>query len=546
MGDSKLSSKQHQLPEPVAGVSLRPNDPLAKRIASAGVETRNVLVKVTVSKRTGRKRKRGSDEPYTEPDQPEKQDNSIRPQSLLRRLRDNEGNYTIKPVGMLRDTHRFRNLPDFLLRNTDLPIMREIRDHAMSSDYNKLKDFRVDLTPGSRGITAFPGPPYFTSFDVPYKYEYQQAASVVYMQDESGNMISKNTSAPPRRIIWGLPPDVEEIPQRAPKDIPVRSVNGDVLPRAIRALRKILEDRPLVTKRVALNAMPPCSETIFKEATQYVGYSFKAGPWRDSLIKYGVDPRKDPKYRFYQTLMFQVDKEAFKPGNLALREEGDTPSKQSSQSSSWARTLRHTQADPTTHIFDGKNITANGKTWQICDLTDPIIKKVFSTDNIRSECDMFHWGWFHNGTIAKARAIMKDKMRFLFAGKTPPEADYVPVAERVPNEITKENFSTEAYLSRDEYGVRASALALDVRNIVKEPYGARWKRRLGGKGEQDDDTQLVGDDEANLREIDVADEDEDDSAGDFDDMEQQVDEQASDEDAQAEGGAEDGEELEDQ
>jgi general transcription factor 3C polypeptide 5 (transcription factor C subunit 1) len=46
------------------GVSLRPDDALAKPVMSNTVKTNNLLLKVTVPKRTGRKRKRGSDGPF--------------------------------------------------------------------------------------------------------------------------------------------------------------------------------------------------------------------------------------------------------------------------------------------------------------------------------------------------------------------------------------------------------------------------------------------------------------------------------------------------
>jgi len=72
IGDSlkRLQGQQKIVPEPMVGVSLRPNDPLAKRMPSTAVETRNVLIKVTMPKRTGRKRKRGSDDPFEFPDPP--------------------------------------------------------------------------------------------------------------------------------------------------------------------------------------------------------------------------------------------------------------------------------------------------------------------------------------------------------------------------------------------------------------------------------------------------------------------------------------------
>jgi len=45
---------------------IRPDDPLCPPLLSHNSQTRNVLLKITVPRRTGRKRKRGSDGPYLE------------------------------------------------------------------------------------------------------------------------------------------------------------------------------------------------------------------------------------------------------------------------------------------------------------------------------------------------------------------------------------------------------------------------------------------------------------------------------------------------
>ncbi|KJX96300.1 hypothetical protein TI39_contig677g00006 [Zymoseptoria brevis] len=531
VGDSRLSSRQNALPEPVVGVSLRPNDPLAKKIASTGIETRNILLKVTVPKRTGRKRKRGSDEPFNEPAQPVRECSNPKAAQIVRRLRDNADRYSVEAVGMVRETHRFRTLPDFQLRNADLPIMREIRDHLMVSDYDRLKSFHVDLGSNPSMATAFPGPPAFTSMDMPYKYDYEQAAGVVFEKDETGNLTSKNLSAPPRRLIWALAPDCgdDEIPQKPPMEIPRRSPGGDVLPRAIDELQKLMDERPLITKRVAINALPTISESIFKEATQYVGYSFRAGPWRDSLIRYGVDPRKDPKYRFYQTMMFQVDREAFKhaPESLKTPDGALAPE----HKSLWARTLRHSKADPSTHIFDGKNITANGKTWQVCDVTDPVVHALFHTEEIRTECDVYQWGWYWNGTMSKARTIMKDKMRYLFAGQEPPEEDYKAVAT-IPNKILRGD-RTETYLNAKQLGPHAASMSQEIRYAAKNGDNARAlimsaKARKSGvtaNGTQEDgaDADMIAGEDDGMNDVAMDSDGVDDGTGDFADMENQAD-----------------------
>lgn len=110
----------HQLLNPPGqtlsvGLSLRPNDPIAQKIVSREVPVQNVLVRVSMPKRTGRRRKRGSDEAFAFPDdhnhEPQAQQFAPRPLTapqLLARVRDNVGKYTVQPVGHIKETHRFR------------------------------------------------------------------------------------------------------------------------------------------------------------------------------------------------------------------------------------------------------------------------------------------------------------------------------------------------------------------------------------------------------------------------------------------------------
>ncbi len=43
-----------------------------------------------------------------------------------------------------------------------------------------------------------------------------------------------------------------------------------------------------------------------------MSYSFRNGPYRFVRIKFGVDPRVDPKYRFFQTLDVRFRRDHFK------------------------------------------------------------------------------------------------------------------------------------------------------------------------------------------------------------------------------------------
>lgn len=84
-------------------------------ILSKNVSTNNILLQVTVPKRTGRKRKRGSLGPYQdavdkEPKVPDGTITTARDtQYLLDSSGGNVGRYNIRPVGLIEQTHRFRS-----------------------------------------------------------------------------------------------------------------------------------------------------------------------------------------------------------------------------------------------------------------------------------------------------------------------------------------------------------------------------------------------------------------------------------------------------
>lgn len=94
---------------------------------SHNTKTHNVVLKMTVPKRTGRKRKRGTDEPWqgdvqvTDADSPSSapsegvcSDSRLDDPGLLRRkLADNVGGYQVQAVGTIKQTHRYRGLADF-------------------------------------------------------------------------------------------------------------------------------------------------------------------------------------------------------------------------------------------------------------------------------------------------------------------------------------------------------------------------------------------------------------------------------------------------
>lgn len=178
-------------------------------------------------------------------------------------------------------------------------------------------------------------------------------------------------------------------------------------------IRALLLQRPIVTRQLLYNRLGWDKRTKLRQAAVYCGFFFESGPWREALIRWGVDPRKDPKYRIYQTVSFLS---YIKSGTSTHRTVFDQ------------HVMKLAKMPPeeleSEHIFDGVHVSQTGNLFQFCDITDPLISKILATKDIRTTCAPTFQGWYHVGTWAKATVILKDKMNTIIAGGKPDDAIY--------------------------------------------------------------------------------------------------------------------------
>ena len=460
-------SAQEDFTEPVAGVSLRPNDPFAKKLSSTGVETQNVLIKVTVPKRTGRKRKRGSDDPFTETPSTEKHNDCPTAPELLQRLRDNAEQYSMQAVGVIRDTHRFRDLPDFQVQANEVPLMRVLRDHAMQPDYDGLKAFRIDAKTSSNANSACLCPPSFVA--TRHSYHHENTKPKTSQSKGVGRAPVPST----RRL--GLSIGTDKIPQGPPDHLAEPSVER--IPNAIAALKDMLEERPIISKRAFHSMRPGHSDTSLKQAVPYVGYYINTGPWRYTMAKYGVDPREDPKFRIYQTITLSHK------GIKAVRK---LPSQQSDTTKM--------------HVFDGKEINGPGNMWQLCDVTHPTLQQLVQTENIRKECELQQWGWYLNGTMSKIRWIMRCMMFGPLKSDTQIEEEDYRILAALPDSITEHTDCDLALRDHPHLQLMGKTIASD----------ARYRKSETAEGDEEEEAeQGEAEPGTNGEHMAVGDEDED-------------------------------------
>lgn len=290
----------------------------------------------------------------------------------------------------------------------------------LTSAVESIRKFKFNPSRGWKKNEEFVPPPILTNHVLPFNWGYHQNPNIVQTVNQStGESALINRSRSRKFQIEYLSHDVEEIPQTRPLEIP----REPDLEKLIEELNEALEERPLWTRRALANRLGNSPRLyLFKTALQYVGYQFKGGPFRDVVIKFGIDPRKDPKYRIYQTIFFKL-----------YEEEEKGPFRKWHEVRSTTISKRTKLKDLTTHLFDGKSLTLDGKVWQFCDVTDPFLVQLINNAPVCHEFNSKGDGYFYNGSWAKIRAVMKMKLMAIRIGKTIKDEDFESVLSKVPD-----------------------------------------------------------------------------------------------------------------
>ncbi|KAK0720034.1 RNA polymerase III transcription factor IIIC subunit-domain-containing protein [Lasiosphaeris hirsuta] len=436
---------------------LRPDNPTVRPLTSHNALTHNVVLKIIVPKRTGRKRKRGSIDPFEgEVDPPPGVSEDVcsrerldAPKVLRRKLCDNVDKYRIEPVGVISNTHRYRGLADFQYALGNSSFMTRFVEKVLPGDVMKLKDFA--LQPGieaGSNIDLMP-PPNFTPMTLPFQYNYSQnpytkevspgafsPSGSMSEEDEYGRVVNVTSRIPAAGYF--IAHDEYPVPSGPSREPDMSDPQVALI---ITEMRLAMEERPIWTRRSMWNrlgskfASLPKSGSLVRHCLQYAGYQFKGGPWRDALVRYGLDPRADPKYRIYQTLIFKLHKTRIGTVGRSWQAVRRNEVRVTNFGKYW-REIGDDNGPIDTHVFDGEAFSTDGKVWQVCDITDPLLAKLFADAEVRTECDNEISGYYHRVLWSVAKAIMKCKMLAIRFGRTLTDDDFSATLDAVkgPND----------------------------------------------------------------------------------------------------------------
>ena len=389
-------------------LSLRfhPNDPTSRNIVSLPDTTDNVLLRVTVPKRIG-KRKRGSTGTFTplQAPSPVMRDSKY----LLRSMNDNKETTKVEAVGSVQKTHVWRSMPDFDHATRDSKFLSEIQSKVIPRDYSLLQQWNLPKTYGLQD-TEVPPPSAFSTQPLPLPYMYSQPNSRQEVDDAPQEAETPKRDRRERNFTL-LCSSNGPFPTSPPISAPNMESQYPAVRKFVPVLRDLFAQRPIWSRRALGNQMPEGTLTpSHKQALGYVAFSIRSGAWSHTLCAFGVDPCSDLKYRKFQTL-------------ATLNDQKHNRSKAKKRAN---RKSAPAIARPS-HIFTGQGpIVEDGSTFQLCDLEDPQLKTLVDVDerHLLKVCEPEIFGWYGNGTLSKIRIILRTKISALRKGDPIPEAQF--------------------------------------------------------------------------------------------------------------------------
>ncbi|KAF8525363.1 RNA polymerase III transcription factor IIIC subunit-domain-containing protein [Gautieria morchelliformis] len=435
-------------------LKFRPENPFSHPVPGDVTSTNNLLLKVVKRKR------RRLNPPHGSPDDVEC-----------------VGEYTAEVVGNIPRTLRFRSMADFQYQPDLSDPIAKLRVSMDRLDAQAIKDFRfgpekeeysvvdtpslnldpsllqvgqdtISPQPKSRSNLRMIPPPVFSRQGLPQMYNFKQnpMAVVETFVDEETALEKKRYINRSRWKGWSVIPismSEKEVPTSPSKQVEEMRLSAN--PQLSAALQKHFEDRHIWTKLALLNQFSPHDAREISN-TKYLiplfSYVFIDGPWRDTLIKLGYDPRVDVASRFFQRLHFRnVNNTTARP-SVTARVDAKYPDNIAARS-------EHTDIGPDrSHIFDGKTQSSEIASFQLCDIQDPMLVGMIENEaELRDTCNERD-GWYQSAHLEGIKAVLRHKFFSLLEGRVPTDEECTKLLSDVSESRNYAHGSTYARKSR--------------------------------------------------------------------------------------------------
>ncbi|XP_072908456.1 general transcription factor 3C polypeptide 5 [Hemitrygon akajei] len=239
-----------------------------------------------------------------------------------------EVKYEMEILGIIGTTYKFQGMSDFqflALHNTTEGSQMSMYDKVILRKPEHKEFFDQELP-------LYIPPPLFSRVDNPvdyfYRPEVQHREGYHPPKLSNENLIGLGRARRPHNAIF-VNFDDAEVPSQ-PLEAAVqnwRKFNTQVVDRkAEEELKALFEVRPIWSRNAVKSNINIHPEKL-KLLLPFVAYYMLTGPWRSLWVRFGYDPRKDPKAKIYQVLDFRLrcsTKHGYMPSDMPVKAKRST------------------------------------------------------------------------------------------------------------------------------------------------------------------------------------------------------------------------------
>ncbi|CCF57903.1 hypothetical protein KAFR_0D02560 [Kazachstania africana CBS 2517] len=364
-----------------------------------------------------------------------KNDNNIR--KALSSLEPKD--YKVTPVGIVNNTIKFREMSDFQIMLDNVPAANEYLNSFKSLEWDNFKNFVQSvpdydprpyeninniildrIRPCPNTDFQLPPPPRLSMVGFPHLYKYKKNPFAT--KKSNGKTEVKGSYLKNYQLFAHSLEKTTKIPSKPhpklqkeyeianeTKVFPGTKADSkfyDSLEECIEVLNGLFEKRPIWVKRHIDGIIDKKIHHTLKIALALTSYRFTTGPWRNTYIKFGVDPRTSSEYAKYQTEYFKIERRLLS-SPLAKNNIPKIPATIfKSNISGWIDDR---------FIFDGTQVP-----WYLMlqiDLLirEPNIAEVYNNAKYLDKPNVIT-GWFHELDLVKIRKIVKYELGCLAQG----------------------------------------------------------------------------------------------------------------------------------
>lgn len=362
--------------------------------------------------------------------------------------------YTADALGVTRTVARFRSMPDYvydpgLMVDPSLKDELEVspslalHDYLRQMDVEGIRSFKFDVEKedyeininghGSVSNVRLPPPAIFDKTKYAHTYGFRQNPSSrllsVGTPDENGRVQMRFVNRQKHRELAPIQFALHDISTKRKKvpSEPLAAVKERkfIEPGVLDKIQEAAQQRPMWSRRALFNQFKGEDQRLIRNQRQYISrvfYTITDGCWRDTLVRFGYDPRTDVESRFYQRMSFQKTHRLDADSDLdedqtEERDIGNGSFERDSRSPTQPRRFRPSalptgNVDARSHIFDGVTLKPNAGTFMLIDIEDEIVRELIYAEGegvIAKEISL-QSGWYTPAHYQKIHDVLEHRM----------------------------------------------------------------------------------------------------------------------------------------